>query len=122
MNNHFVFVNRDSLRTINEFMRKKNIEYDLQIKVRKYLNFIYDQNDYVEKEKEIINKLSSSLKEEILIRANGTILKNLPLFSKNFSEETLRKTVFLMKNIKFYPEEIIYTVIIKIYIYFFFYF
>ena len=98
------------MRAINEFMREKNIEHDLQVKVRKYLNFIFDKTDNTEKGKEIINKLSASLKEEIIIRANGTILKDLPLFSKNFSEESLRKTVFLMKNIKFYPEEIIYEV------------
>ena len=91
-------------------MRRKNIEYDLQVKVRKYLNFIHDQTENVEKEKELIGKLSNSLKEEVLIRANGIILKNLPLFQKNFSENTLRKLVFVMKQIRFYPEEIIYNV------------
>ena len=91
-------------------MRKKNVEYDLQVKVRKYLHFIYDQAENVDREKDIIGKLSNSLKEDVLIRANGSYLKNFKLFTKNFSEETLRKTVFLMKNIKFYPEEIIYEV------------
>ena len=40
----------------------------------------------------IINRLSKSLKEELLLNANGLTLKAIPLFSHNFSGESLRKT------------------------------
>lgn len=102
---------RDSIRVINRYMMRKNIEYDIQVKVRKYLNFIYDQDSAnAARENELIDKLSGSLREEILIRANGNILKMVPMFYKNFTEITLRKLVFSMKQVRFYPEEIIFQV------------
>lgn len=102
---------RENIKVINRYMRRKNIEYDVQVKVRKYLNFVYDQHSAnAEKEHELIEKLSNTLREEVLIRANGNILKMMPLFRKNFSESTLRKLVFTMNNVSFYPEEIIFQV------------
>lgn len=102
---------RESIKIINRYMRRKDIEYDVQVKVRKYLNFVYDQDSATSaKEHELIEKLSSSLREELLIRANGEILKKMPLFYKNFSEATLRKLVFSMKQARYYPEEIIFEV------------
>ena len=107
-------IRRESIRVINRYMRRKNIEYDIQVKVRKYLNFIYDQDSAnAAKENELIDKLSTSLREEVLIRANGNILKMIPLFYRNFSENTLRKLVFSMKQVRFYPEEIIFQVVYK---------
>jgi len=102
---------RECIKIINRYMMRKNIEYDIQVKVRKYLNFIYDQDSAnASKENDLIDKLSGSLREEILIRANGNILKMVPMFYKNFSETTLRKLVFTMKQVRFYPEEIIFQV------------
>ena len=96
------------MRKLNLYMQNKNIEFDLQGKVRKYLNYLQDINSTnSEIEKELISKLNPSLKEELLIRANGKIIKNLPFFSKNFSEKTLRKLVFALKPNRFYPEEIL---------------
>ena len=96
------------MRKLNLYMQSKNIEFDLKGKVRKYLNFLQEINTAnADIEKELISKLNPSLKEELLIRANGRILKNLPFFSKNFSEKTLRKLVFALKPNRYYPEEII---------------
>ena len=61
-------------------------------------------------ESEVIGKLSSSLKEEVLIKAYGEILQSVPLFSKNFSAATLQKLILSMKKLRFYPEEIIFKV------------
>lgn len=92
-------------------MQRKNIEFDLQNKVRKYINFLAEKNSAdAEIEKELIGRLNNSLREEVLIRANGIILKKIPFFSKNFTERTLRRLVFVMKQTRFYPEETIYEV------------
>ena len=89
-------------------MEKKNIDYDLKGKVRKYVNYLQEINTAdTEIEKNLISKLNPSLREEILFRANGSILKNLPFFVKNFSEKTLRQLVFALKSNRFYPEEVI---------------
>ena len=57
---------------------------------------------------EVINKLSKSLKEELLLNANGIILRNFPLFQNNFSDNTLRKLIYEMKEINMTPGDIIY--------------
>lgn len=104
-------VRRENIRVINRYMKRKNIEYDIQVKVRKYLNFVNDQDSAnAVKESELIDKLSTSLKEEVLIRANGSILKMIPMFHKNFTDASLRKLVFSMKQVRFYPEEVIFQV------------
>lgn len=89
-------------------MQNKSIEFELKGKVRKYLNYLQEINTAdVEIEKELICKLNPALREELLIQANGNILKNLPFFFNNFSEKTLRKLVFALKPNRYYPEEII---------------
>lgn len=94
------------MRKVNLYMEKKNIDYDLKGKVRKYVNYLQEINTAdAEIEKSIISRLNPSLKEELLFSANGCILKNLPFFSKNFSEKTLRKLVFALRPNRFYPEE-----------------
>lgn len=97
-------------------MRRNKIDFYLQNKIRNYMNFLNDEmNENADIEKNLINKLNHSLKEEIIIRVNGSILKNIPFFFNNFSEETLRKLVFIMKEVKFYPDEMIFQVSLKSY-------
>lgn len=95
---------------INQFMKEKKINYDLQMRVRKYLEFIWNEEnvEVVEKQKEIILKLSDPLKEELLLEANGSIIKETKLLSLNFSEETLRKTMNIMNEVRFTPGDLIY--------------
>ena len=102
---------RKDIRLINKFFDKKNIGYDLQTKIRKYLYFMHEhQTMNSQMESSVINKLSSSLKEEVIIKANGEILQSIPLFAKNFSKETIRELVLLMRKQRFYPEEVIFKV------------
>lgn len=99
------------MRKLNLYMQRKNLEYDLKGKVRKYVNYLQDLNTSDQAiEKDLISKLNNSLREEVLFKANGYILKHLPFFTENFSEKTLRKLVFALRPNRFYPEEIIYEV------------
>lgn len=99
------------MRKLNLYMKKKSIEYDLKGKVRKYVNYLQDLNTSDSAiEKDLISKLNPSLREEVLFRANGYIVKNVPFFTNNFSEKTLKKLVFALKPNRFYPEEVIYEV------------
>ena len=56
----------------------------------------------------IINRLSKSLKEELLLNANGLTLKAIPLFSHNFSGESLMKLACEIKEINLTPEDYVY--------------
>ena len=99
-------------------MKKKTIEFELQGRVRKYLEYTMDKERNSDKEMEILNKLTASLKNEVVLQSHGNMLTQMPLFTKNFSAETVQMLSFSMKKLKFSPEEYIYRVckIIEIYI------
>lgn len=95
-------------------MKKKNIDFDLQNKVREYINTVFDQgSNPLENETNLINKLNNSLKEELLFRANGDFLIKAPIF-KYFETSTIKQLVLSMKKICFYPEDIIFQVFKKL--------
>ena len=99
------------LNVINEFMNEKKINFELKMRVRNYLEYIFKE-EKIEKEEEqsqIIKKLSESIKEELLIQAHGAVIRDVKLFSLNFSEDTLRKTVLVMREIRFTPGDIIFS-------------
>lgn len=91
-------------------MKKKNIEFELQGRVRKYLEYTMDKERNSDKEVEILNKLTASLRNEVLLQSHGNILTKIPLFTKNFSAQTVQTLSFCMKKLKFSPEEYVYRV------------
>ena len=101
---------KKDIRIINRFMDNKNIGYDLQMKIRKYFYFMNQHQVDSRMENEVIGKLSSSLKKEVIIKAHGDVLESVPFFSQNFSGETMRELILSMKKISFYPEETIFKV------------
>ncbi len=92
-------------------MQRKNIEFELQGRVRKYLEYISYQDINSDKEKEILNKLTHSLRKEVLLAANGKLFHQIPFFKRNFSAEVLDELAFSLKQVRFSPEEFIYKVI-----------
>lgn len=82
----------------------------MKVKIRNYLEYIWqaEKMQNLNETQEIINQLSKSLKEELLLNANGFILKNVPLFSSRFSEDSLRKIACQMKELNLTPEDILY--------------
>ena len=95
-------------------MKKRGIAFDYQNKIRKYLEGLYGiQNNNRVIEQTLIDQLSTSLKQELLIRSNGEIIKKFSFFKNNFSEESLKKITLALKNKNCFPEEIIIKVIFK---------
>ena len=56
----------------------------------------------------IINKLSDSLRDELLLEANGPVIREIKLFSLNFSEDTLRQLISIMKEVRYTPGDQIF--------------
>ena len=102
---------RTNLCLINGFMKSKNIEFDLKIKIKHYLEYIWheEKNQNRNETQVIINRLSKALKEELLLNANGKLIKEIRVLNDNFSEGTLRKIVSEMKEINLTPGDIIFT-------------
>ena len=93
-------------------MKSKKIEYELQARARKYLEFVWHEEKTANRENsdEILEKLSSNIREEVLLQSNGKFLLNYPMLCKNFSERTMRRLVNLIKPVRYSPEEIIFDV------------
>ena len=94
-------------------MEKKKIDHMLQMKIREYLRFIWEEESTqnAETEKEIINKLSKSLKSELTFQAYGHILQKYPLFFANFSEKFLFELMNEIKEVHNIPEDSIFIVL-----------
>lgn len=88
-------------------MKKKNIDFEFQSKIRQYMTSIFEKD--FSSDDSVIEKLSHSLKEELLIKANGPLIKSVPSF-KGLTESSLRKLNFALKKVVFHPEEFIYKV------------
>ena len=98
------------INIINQFMKKKKINQDLQMRIREYLRFIWKEENTqnVEDEQKIIGLLTNSLRDELLINAYGSILKTFPMFFANFTAKSLTKVVSIIKDIRLFPEEEIF--------------
>ena len=91
-------------------MSRKKISSNLQLKIRQYLRFIWQEEltQNAEFENSIVDKLSKSLKEELYLEANGSILNRYSMFFANFSEKMLRSLMYQMKEVRFNPEDLIF--------------
>ena len=94
-------------------MNNKNIENDLQVRVRNYLEFNWKEDKLCNKEAErdVFNKLSDKLRDEILMQSYGRVLESIPFIKKNFSDGAIQGLVLTMKQSRFYPGEKIFEVL-----------
>lgn len=103
-------------------MKKKTLAFELQSRVRRYLEYTMKNESNLEEENQILFKLTKSLRNEVLLEAFGKYIDNIPFFKKNFTKETLENIVLSLKELKFSPEEFIYHVILLIFDNFYIYF
>lgn len=89
-------------------MKTNAIPFELQGKVRKYLEHLMKKHQNSEKETAILDKLTNTLKKDVILQSNGKFLSQIPFLKKNFSNESLEELSFFMKKIQFCPEEYIF--------------
>jgi hypothetical protein len=99
------------MKKVSNLLRDKSLPLELQTKVKKYLEFVWtqEQREDTESEQLIMSKLSSKLRDEMAYFTNVRYLKSVPAF-KFFSDDTLIKLAGFMKKIRFSPEEHVYRV------------
>ena len=88
------------MATLNVYLDKRNVDFDLKMKVRKYFEYLNKQsNEDDEQGSDMIQKnLAKSLKEEILKDTYGRILRQKKLFHLIFSDEFLEELALTMKE------------------------
>ena len=94
-------------------MIQKRIPKELQGRVRKYLEYIYNpEGGNLIKESSFFSMLSSSLREEIITFVHGNIINyfNFSLF--NFSNVLILRLPFFLEESQYGPNEIIFLVLL----------
>lgn len=90
-------------------MKKNDLGFELQSRVRMYLEYTLKNEDNEEGLKNILNKLTKSLRSEVLYESYGRYINENDFF-KRFSGKTKEKIILSISEVKFSPEEIIYKV------------
>lgn len=98
-----------ALLTLNVYMLQKQIPLDLRVRIRKYLEFLFEEEELqtVEQAHAIINKLSPSLQEEFLLSANGIPLRNIGIFS-SLSENSLKQLTLSLREVTLTPGDLLF--------------
>ncbi|KAL4480339.1 hypothetical protein ABPG74_020855 [Tetrahymena malaccensis] len=107
--NNFFFVDnqiKKKLLEIQKYMSKKDIDSNLQLQIREYLEYYWREQSEMsqEQEQDTIQKLSESLRSKLLFEANKIVLQDSPIFKQNFSKQVIEQTVPLIHQIKYTPE------------------
>jgi hyperpolarization activated cyclic nucleotide-gated potassium channel 2 len=78
---------REQVVAVNRYMRKKELPYDLQFRVRRYLEYVWENKKRNNlDEKQILKLLSEPLRDEIYAQIHGDIIKKCPIFSDSVFE------------------------------------
>ncbi|KAL4479754.1 hypothetical protein ABPG73_017975 [Tetrahymena malaccensis] len=103
---------KKEIQQVNIYLDSKKIKLELKIRIRKYLEYIYEskQKNQID-ETNLFSKLSSSLKNELIHQINEKIINDCHLFTKLFNQQNLEQFLFqisinLLEKITI-PEEII---------------
>lgn len=101
---------KHDLNIINQFMKRKKINQNLQMKIRDYLKYISKEENSrnIDEEQNIINRLSHNLKDQLLLESYGSVIKNYSIFWSNFSFNTLKKLVGTIKDYHYLPDDVIF--------------
>ena len=92
-------------------MNYRNINRDLQMKIRRYIEYMHDEKKKgSQRGVEIVNYLSSHLRDEIKYDSYKKIIFEIKFLKQNFSQKLLIKLTNFLEEITYGPEEIIFRV------------
>ena len=99
------------MRIINHYMRTHNVNFELQSRVRKSLQYSM-KNEFSNsfQDNVILDKINLSLKKELVIESLGKLIKGIPFFKNNFSNSTNENLAFHLKKIQLSPGQYLYKV------------
>lgn len=98
---------------MSSYLQKKNVNLELQTRIRNYLDYMHREERQLnmEETKGVIDKLSPQLQLELTKEVNTQYIQAFPLISSNlFSKKTQELSVFVMKDQKYMPGELIFSV------------
>jgi len=91
-------------------MRKKHVHKELQIKIKKYLEYALEVETSLDSNEAYLNTyLNQSLKTELITEVHGKILLENNIFVR-FDSRLILKTSLIMKEKIFSPEDPVFLV------------
>ncbi|KAL4510543.1 hypothetical protein ABPG72_004697 [Tetrahymena utriculariae] len=99
---------KNDLEVLNNLIEERGLCNELKSKVRRYFEYLYKEKlKNTEVGYEMIGALPPNLKDEVMNDLYSKVLKQYPLFSKNFSDQFIAELSLTMKELKVGPELII---------------
>lgn len=91
-------------------MSKRNVDGNLQLKARRYLEYVNQQEKRAfQKGESVLGSLSTSLRDEIIKNIYcRNFKKDISFFAENFSDDFIDALMLKAKEVSYAPEELIY--------------
>lgn len=91
-------------------MKKKHVKKELQIKIKKYLEYAFEVETSLDSNEQYINAyLNQSLKNELITEIHGKVLLENVIFMK-FDPSLQMRTSLIMKEKMYSPEDPVFLV------------
>ena len=97
---------REQVVALNSYMKEKKLPHDLRFRVRRYLDFVWD-NQKRTTEQPILELISEPLREEIFVYTRGEAVKSCFLFDR-FEKNFLLYITKVMRSKTFAPNDTIF--------------
>jgi len=99
------------MNELQKFMVKNNIDMNLQLKAKQYIEFKLEHEKAMrETDKAILQTLSQTLRDQMIKQMNGRVMKNNLLFQKSFGSSLLTRLSLKLEEQLLGPDEYIYKV------------
>ena len=100
---------RKKVLSISKHLQKKGLNKDVQLEVKKYLHFVFEDNHNMNhNDKEMFGMLSQDLKDKIYEQMNGRLLYENKVLLKNFTKKVLYDISKKIEEKTYVPGEKIY--------------
>ena len=89
-------------------MKQRNVNTDLQIRIRRYVEYIHEEEKMgYQRGDSIYKSLSNNLRDEIWIDSYSKLIKDILIFKNNFTPEFIKNLSTIIEEKNFAPGEII---------------
>ncbi len=102
---------RKNIEPINRYLERREVDKAIQIKVRKYLEYIWNINNIdKDQENKLFSLLSKNLRDDLIVHVNSKVLNKCSIIQSNFSDRFRSELTFLMHERTLVPEEVVFRV------------
>ncbi|EAR93650.2 cation channel family protein (macronuclear) [Tetrahymena thermophila SB210] len=98
------------MRIVSRYLQMKKVDHELQIEVRKYIEYRFQFENEIsqEEEKIVFKRLPISIQEKLIIQSNMAILRKISFLQNNFSEGLLNKLCLTIESEQWLNQDTIY--------------